>query len=164
VWAAYGERYRNVLGGWYTGIEESNSLGELALMKDLAEHYLEPLARDLRNLTALAPPPPPPSSSSPSLSVPPPASRSSSLQTKNDAMAIWASPYYVGNLTRDPQTSFMTPRFYADWWEQMFHLVPDLDFIAPQVIKKKGGGLSAPPQISPRGHCTPLHRSFSAAC
>jgi len=108
VWAVYGDRYYEVLGGWYTGIEESNSLGELALMKDLAGHYLEPLARDLRNLTA------------------------GSKALPNKTMPIWASPYYVGNLTRDPETSYMTPRFYADWWEQMFHLVPDLDFIAPQ--------------------------------
>ena len=88
-----------------TDVEESNSLGELPLMSALTGHYLEPLARDIHNMTGMG---------------------------KGNGAPVWASPYYVGNLTRHPQASEMTPRFYGDFWGQVFEMAPDLDFIAPQ--------------------------------
>ena len=91
--------------GWYTDVEESNVIGELQVMPDLVGHYLEPLARDLHeNLT----------------------------RSDNMTRPVWASPYYVYNLTRHPAESIMTTRFYADWWGQVFVEAPHLDFIAPQ--------------------------------
>lgn len=105
LWANYGTRFADVLGGWYTDVEESNSIGELPLMSALTGHYLEPLARDIHNMTGMG---------------------------KGNGTPVWASPYYVGNLTRHSQASYMSPRFYGDFWGQVFEMAPDLDFIAPQ--------------------------------
>ena len=104
LWELYGPKYGSILRGWYTDVEESNSHGELDLMADLVGHYLEPLARDLHNMTA----------------------------TQSVPTTVWASPYYVGNLTRHPASDLMTPQFYADWWGQLFSWAPHLDLIAPQ--------------------------------
>jgi hypothetical protein len=104
LWSLYGQRYGTILRGWYTDVEESNTRYELELMNNLVTHYLEPLARDIHNMTAHQATP----------------------------TSVWASPYYVGNLTRHALQSIMTPRFYADWWEQIFDWSPHLDLIAPQ--------------------------------
>ena len=104
LWALYGTKYGSLLRGWYTDVEEANTRFELELMNPLVSHYLEPLARDLHNMTA-------------GQSVP---------------TTVWASPYYVGNLTRHSPVDIMTPRFYADWWSQIFEWAPHLDLIAPQ--------------------------------
>ena len=75
-------------------------------MSALTGHYLEPLSRDIHNMTGTG---------------------------SGSGTAVWASPYYVGNLTRHPDPgSYMTPRFYGDFWEQVFAMAPDLDFVAPQ--------------------------------
>ena len=104
LWQLYGREYSATLRGWYTDVEESNTRGELELMQDLVGHYLEPVARDIHEMTAKQ-------------AVP---------------TIVWASPYYVGNLTRHPTAEVMTPRFYADWWEQVLVWAPHLDLIAPQ--------------------------------
>ena len=78
--------------------------GKRTVLADLVGHYLEPLARDLHNMTAAQ-------------SVP---------------TTVWASPYYVGNMTRHNASNLMTPQFYADWWGQLFSWAPHLDLIAPQ--------------------------------
>eukprot|EP00039_Didymoeca_costata_P010270 m.137841 g.137841 ORF g.137841 m.137841 type:complete len:374 (-) comp14765_c0_seq1:10-1131(-) len=54
------------------------------------------------------------------------------IKTLSSELLVWASPYYVGNLTRHNKEDIMTPQFYADWWEQIFWWSPDLDLIAPQ--------------------------------
>ena len=101
LWTRYVVERGHTIAGFYTDVEESNSIGELALMNDLVGHYLEPVARDMK--VSLSP-----------------------------DILVWASPYYVGNLTRHPAASWMGPRFYADWWGQVFAEASHLDLIAPQ--------------------------------
>lgn len=81
-------------------------------MPDLVGHYLEPLARDIHVMTGSD-------------------SRSSNTKVAPQ-QPVWASPYYVFNMTRHNASTIMTPRFYADWWGQVFVEAPHLDFIAPQ--------------------------------
>eukprot|EP01045_Picozoa_sp_COSAG04_P006113 COSAG04_NODE_296_length_17642_cov_88.702388_13_plen_101_part_00 len=52
LWQLYGREYSATLRGWYTDVEESNTRGELELMQDLVGHYLEPVARDIHEMTA----------------------------------------------------------------------------------------------------------------
>ena len=47
-------------------------------------------------------------------------------------LLVWASPYYVGNLSRHDATSIMDAAFYADFWGQIFEWAPDFGLIAPQ--------------------------------
>ena len=47
-------------------------------------------------------------------------------------LLVWASPYYVANLTRHEPTSIMDAAFYADFWGQIFEWAPDFGLIAPQ--------------------------------
>jgi len=47
-------------------------------------------------------------------------------------LLVWASPYYVGNLTRHKSTEVMNANFYADFWGQLFSWAPDFGLIAPQ--------------------------------
>lgn len=101
LWTRYVVERGHTIAGFYTDVEESNSIGELVLMKDLVGHYLEPVARDMK------------------------------VNLSRDIL-VWASPYYVGNLTRHPAASWMGPRFYADWWGQVFVEASHLDLIAPQ--------------------------------
>lgn len=54
-------------------LEESNSIGTMARTTDLAGHFLEPLARDIK-------------------------------QNISANLLVWASPYFVANLTRHPLT------------------------------------------------------------
>ena len=54
-------------------LEESNSIGTMARTTDLAGHFLEPLARDIK-------------------------------QNISTNLLVWASPYFVANLTRHPLT------------------------------------------------------------
>eukprot|EP00040_Diaphanoeca_grandis_P013990 m.70729 g.70729 ORF g.70729 m.70729 type:complete len:394 (+) comp24268_c0_seq1:64-1245(+) len=103
LWGGYHSHYGDVITGWYTDVEESNSMGWLEEMEPFVGHYLEPLARDIHG-----------------------------LYDTNSTTMVWASPYFVGNLTRHPASEFMSPRFYADWWGQIFAMSPHLDFIAPQ--------------------------------
>ena len=79
--------------GFYTDVEESNSIGELALTKDLVGHYLEPLARDIHALVANA------------------TNDDSGADGGADSgVKVWASPYFVGNLSRHPSADYMNPR------------------------------------------------------
>eukprot|EP00041_Stephanoeca_diplocostata_P027642 m.764847 g.764847 ORF g.764847 m.764847 type:complete len:372 (-) comp23217_c0_seq39:1653-2768(-) len=50
----------------------------------------------------------------------------------SDDLLVWASPYYVGNLTRHRDSDIMDPDLYAEWWGAIFRMAPHLDFIAPQ--------------------------------
>ena len=47
-------------------------------------------------------------------------------------LLVWASPYYVGNLTRHNLTTIMDAQFYGDWWAQVLEWCPHLDLIVPQ--------------------------------
>ena len=47
-------------------------------------------------------------------------------------LRVWASPYFVGNLTRRPEDQIMDPALWAEWWRQIFKEAPDFDFVAPQ--------------------------------
>ena len=47
-------------------------------------------------------------------------------------LLVWASPYFVANLTRHSSRDIMNARFYADFWGQMFTWAPDFGLIAPQ--------------------------------
>ena len=95
LWGRYVVGKGHKIAGFYTDVEESNSIGELALMNALVGHYLEPVARDIK-------------------------------QRLSPDTLVWASPYYVGNLTRHPARSWMGPRFYADWWGQVLILIDNL--------------------------------------
>eukprot|EP00051_Salpingoeca_urceolata_P006708 m.88759 g.88759 ORF g.88759 m.88759 type:complete len:492 (-) comp14954_c0_seq1:113-1588(-) len=89
------------LVGFYTVIEEANTVGWFSRARDLSGHYLESLAADIKN------------------------------KLSSD-LAVWASPYYVGNMTRHNATDLMEPDFYGAFWEQLFRWSPHLDLIAPQ--------------------------------
>ena len=55
LWSLYGDKYREDIVGVYTMIEESNSISWFSKTTDLTGHYLEPLARDIKqNLRCLA--------------------------------------------------------------------------------------------------------------
>eukprot|EP00662_Eupelagonemidae_sp_cell21_P001020 gene1020-47535_t len=73
-------------------------------MEPFVGHYLEPLARDIHGMT----------------------------NANGVPTTVWASPYFVGNLTRHPAANIMGPRFYADFWGQLFTQAPHLDLVAPQ--------------------------------
>ena len=101
LWSLYGEKHRQDIAGIYTMVEESNSVGWFSQTTDLTGHYLEPLARDIK-------------------------------QNLSSELLVWASPYYVGNLTRHKPTDIMDAQFYGDWWAQVLEWCPHLDLIAPQ--------------------------------
>ena len=53
LWQMFGERYRETIVGVYTMLEEGNGVSSLNEMLDLRNHYLEPLARDIKtNISA----------------------------------------------------------------------------------------------------------------
>ena len=47
-------------------------------------------------------------------------------------LQVWASPYFVGNVTRRPDDQIMDPDLWASWWRQIFKEAPQFDFLAPQ--------------------------------
>lgn len=120
----YGAKYGSAglgtgtLQGFYTDVEESNSIGELPLMKDLVGHYLEPLARDIHVMaqgnTSSA-------SASTTATIEMDGGRGAESRAANtnaddsssssSTIRVWASPYFVGNLTRHPSTAYMNARF-----------------------------------------------------
>lgn len=59
-------------------LEESNTIGTMGRTTDLTGHFLEPLARDIK-------------------------------QNISSNLLVWASPYFVANLTRHPITVRRTP-------------------------------------------------------
>ena len=101
LWAQYGAEFNGTIRGFYTDLEESNTVGYLELAQPLAQHLLQPLAQDMH------------------------------AQLRN-SLLVWASPYFVGNLTRHEPTSIMNPGFYADFWGQLMDWSPDFGLIAPQ--------------------------------
>ena len=48
LWSLYGEKHRTDIAGVYTMIEESNKASWFTRTTDLTGHYLEPLARDIK--------------------------------------------------------------------------------------------------------------------
>ena len=74
----YGDQHRNEIVGIYTMLEESNTIGTMGRTTDLTGHFLEPLARDIK-------------------------------QNISSNLLVWASPYFVANLTRHPITVRRTP-------------------------------------------------------
>lgn len=53
LWQMFGERHRETIVGVYTMLEEGNGVSSLNEMLDLRNHYLEPLARDIKtNISA----------------------------------------------------------------------------------------------------------------
>ena len=49
----YGSQHRAEIAGIYTMLEESNTIGTMARTTDLSGHFLEPLARDIKqNISA----------------------------------------------------------------------------------------------------------------
>jgi hypothetical protein len=148
LWALYGKEFgprgTGTLQGFYTDVEESNTIGELARMKDLVGHYLEPVARDIHGMVDL-------NNSDGSHRDAggrsgahgrdvirgavdhTGASGKTATQRGSSTTLVWASPYFVGNKTRgEGSPNYMNPRFYADWWGQVFVEAPHIDLIAPQ--------------------------------
>ena len=76
----------------------------------------------------------------------------------SSSLKVWASPYYVGNITRYSRSEIMTPTLYAEVWAQIFVWCPSLDFIAPQdavsnllsSVPIPAGRSTSPSAISPR--------------
>lgn len=54
------------------------------------------------------------------------------IHTLDPSLLVWASPYFVGNMTRHSARSITDARFYAAWWGQIFGWAPDFGLIAPQ--------------------------------
>ena len=100
LWTVYPE-YRSTIVGVYTALEEWNSVGWTKYNQSLAECYLEPLAARARNISG-----------------------------PGTQLQIWASPYYVGNLTLHPTA--LTARDYAAYWKRVWQLSPAFDWIALQ--------------------------------
>ena len=101
LWAQYGPAN---LAGFYTSLEESNDRRWLDVSSDLAGHFLEPLARDIKTKLPAVPP----------------------------SFKVWASPSYEGNLTRDPAVDHMDPAIMGAFWNQVFQWAPHFDLVAPQ--------------------------------
>ena len=103
VWAAF-PQYRSTIAGVYTSLEEWNGPTWMAdsNLVPLATHYLEPLASRLRNKTG----------------------RSAA------ELPVWASPYYVGNMTLHPTAQNASS--YASFWGEVWNRAPSFDWIALQ--------------------------------
>ena len=52
------------------------------------------------------------------------------VRTGRPALQVWASPYYVGNLSLHP--SALSAEAYAAFWRRIWQLAPDLGFVALQ--------------------------------
>lgn len=101
IWAAYPQHHSSIVGV-YTGLEQWNGLGWMSdsVATSMAADYFEPLARRVRA-----------------------ASGSTELQ-------VWASPYYVGNITL--HSSAQNASSYASYWSRIWSAAPSFGWIALQ--------------------------------
>jgi hypothetical protein len=101
VWAVFPEHHDTIVGV-YTSLEEWNGATWISEsnLVPLATHYFEPLSTRVRN------------------------------QSGKADLEIWASPYYVGNLTLHPTAQNVSS--YASFWTQVWKHAPSFDWIALQ--------------------------------
>ena len=101
VWKMY-PSYHDTIVGVYTSIEEWNGINWMddANAIPLATNYFEPLSENVRHLTG------------------------------KNSLQVWASPYYVGNLTLHPTAQNASS--YANFWKRIWKLAPSFDWIALQ--------------------------------
>ena len=102
VWAAY-PQHHDTIAGVYSSLEEWNGVGWMSpdVAGPMAKGYLEPLARQVRAQSGAA------------------------------GLEVWASPYYVGNLTLHPTAQNASS--YAAYWRGMWAAAPSFGWIALQV-------------------------------
>ena len=101
IWAAFPQHHDTIVGV-YTALEQWNGVGWMteSVAVPMATDYFEPLASRVRA-----------------------ASGSADLQ-------VWASPYYVGNLTL--HTTAQNASSYAAYWSRVWAAAPSFNWIALQ--------------------------------
>jgi hypothetical protein len=101
VWAAF-PRHHGTIVGVYTTLEEWNGPTWMSESNivPLATRYFEPLAKRVRSDSGVP------------------------------ALQVWASPYFVGNLTLHPTAQSAAD--YAAYWGKLWDLAPSFDWIALQ--------------------------------
>jgi hypothetical protein len=92
--------HHETITGVYTALEEWNGLSWVRDNESIATDYLQPLASRVHGASGQA------------------------------KIEVWASPYYVGNLTLHPTA--LSPQDYAAFWRRVWELAPDFSFIALQ--------------------------------
>jgi hypothetical protein len=114
VWAAFPQHARSgTLAGVYTALEQWNSNASWMnerVSKPMAADYFEPLAKRVHALVAAAAAP--------------------QQQQQQQQLQVWASPYYVGNLTLHPTAA--SAASYAAYWAAVWAAAPSFGWIALQ--------------------------------